>query len=316
MTYRFGPFVVDRVGYRATRENVPVDLTPKLLDLLIFLLDHAGSLVTKEALLDALWTDANVTDNALAQAISELREALGDEADKPQYIKTIARRGYRFIAPVEAIDARGPAGRPEDARMLREDSSGASAFSRTETAHDDRAIAVLDLANVSNDAESAWLSAGIAETVTGDLRALGHFRVIDRWRVMEASRRTDGSLHAIAANLGARLAVVGSFQRIRARVRITARVVDVVSGQALADAKVDGPIDSIFSLQDEVVAQFASELGLAAAARAADTTRDTASLDAFRAFSEGWMRLESLDVPEVPIAIARFEHAVAADPRY
>src|SRR5687767_10185501 len=88
--FRFGSFVVDRTGYRALRDNVPLDLTPKLLDLLIFLADHAGSLVTKEQLLDALWPDANVTDNALAQAVSELREALGDHADKPQYIKTIA----------------------------------------------------------------------------------------------------------------------------------------------------------------------------------------------------------------------------------
>jgi len=176
---------------------------------------------------------------------------------------------------------------------------------------------VLDFVNVTGDAESAWLSAGIAETVTGDLRALGQFRVIDRWRVMEASRRTDGSLHGIADDLGARLAVVGSYQRNRARVRIIARVVDVVSGQALADAKVDGPLDTIFALQDQVVEQFSSELGVALAGREADdSARDTASLDAYRAFSEGWMHLESLDVREIPQAIAQFEAAVAADSRY
>src|SRR5436190_14909775 len=103
-SYRFGPFDVDRARYRMTRDNVVVDLTPKLLDLLLHLLDHAGALVTKEELLDALWTDANVTDNALTQAVSELRQALGDDAGAPQFIKTVARRGYRFIGPVARID--------------------------------------------------------------------------------------------------------------------------------------------------------------------------------------------------------------------
>ncbi len=319
--HRFGPFTVDRVAYHVQRGDAVLDVTPKLLDLLIFLLDHAGSLVTKEQLLDALWPDANVTDNALAQAISELREALGDHADKPQYIKTVARRGYRFIAPVEVVDPQGPAkaGPHDSSTAGRRDSSYVgSGFSRTynATEGEKHTIAVVDFVNVTGDAESAWLSAGIAETVTSDLRAVGHFHVIDRWRVMEASRRTDGSLHGIADNLGARLAVVGSYQRNRSRVRITARVVDVVNGHALADAKVDGPIDAIFSLQDQVVAQFSSELGLVAGGTAVESARDTASLDAYRAFSEGWIRLESLDVREIPDAIAHFERAIAADPRY
>src|SRR5580765_5871388 len=103
-TLRFGAFSIDRAGYRVYRGEEPVDLTPKLLDLLLHLVDHAGTLVTKEQLLDALWPGANVTDNALAQAMSELRDALGDDPGEPQFIKTIARRGYRFIATVEAID--------------------------------------------------------------------------------------------------------------------------------------------------------------------------------------------------------------------
>jgi DNA-binding winged helix-turn-helix (wHTH) protein len=241
--YRFGPFVVDRSSYRALRGDTPLDLTPKLLDLLLYLVEHAGTLVTKEALLDALWPDANVTDNALAQAMSELREALGDPAASPTFIKTIARRGYRFIAPVETSGA-------GIAAMAAAGGAAESPHPPDEPETDARTIAVMDFVNVSADAESAWLSAGIAETVTGDLRALEHFRVIDRWRVMEAARRTDGSLLHIAHHLRARLMVVGSYQRNRARVRITARVVDVISGEAVADAKVDGPIDTIFALPD------------------------------------------------------------------
>src|SRR5262245_17687602 len=105
-SYRFGSFTADRVGYQVLRDGKPLDLTPKLLDLLFHLLDHSATLVTKDALLDALWPDANVTENALAQAMSELRDALGDDAGSPTFIKTVARRGYRFIAPVTRVDER------------------------------------------------------------------------------------------------------------------------------------------------------------------------------------------------------------------
>src|SRR5947207_1228949 len=298
-TCRFGPYVADRTAYRVTRGADVVELTPKLLDLLFYLLDHAGSLVTKEELLEAQWPDANVPENAHSKAVSELRHALGDEPAAPSFIKTVARRGYRFIAPVEAAeraparDSAPPAGREAP-----------------------RAIAVLDFVNVTGDRDSAWLSAGIAETVTGDLRALNQFRVVDRWRVMDATRRTGGSLQDLAAALGTALTVVGSYQRSSDRIRITARIVDAGSGEALADAKVDGPFDQIFALQDQVVAQFASDLGLAADAAHLPRHRDTPSLEAYRAFSEGWVRLESLDVREMPQAIADFERAAAADPRY
>ena len=295
---RFGPFLVDRAAYRVTRDGGVVDLTPKLLDLLIHLIDHAGELVTKEALLDALWPDANVTDNALTQAVSELRQALGDDAAAPHYIKTVARRGYRFVAPVTAAGADVPAAAPAAPPA------------------DDRAIAVLDFTNVTGDADAAWLSAGIAETVSADLRALGTFRVVDRWRVLEAVRTAGGALQAVAASLKVRLAVIGSFQTSGERIRITARVVDVISGEAVADAKVDGRLDAIFALQDEVASRFASELGLAGPTAAAPYRRDTASLEAYRAVMEGWLRVETLDVRELPRAIADFERAVAIDAQY
>jgi DNA-binding winged helix-turn-helix (wHTH) protein/tetratricopeptide (TPR) repeat protein len=320
IAYRFGPFVVDRAAYRVLEDGRPLDLTPKLLDLLLHLVDHAGTLVTKEALLDALWPGTSVTDNALAQAVSELRQALGDDAGDPRYIKTVARRGYRFVAAVEPVAS--TADQADAERPAIAEPPGI----------DDRSIAVLDFTNVTGDAESAWLSAGIAETVSGDLRAFpstslgtgpstslgpGGYRVVDRWRVTEAARRTGGAMHDVAAALAVRLVVIGSFQRNGERIRITARVVDIVSGEAVADAKVDGRLGEIFALQDQVAAQFARELGVAATPRPDPSrSRETASLEAYRAVMEGWLRIETLDVRELPRAIADFERGVAIDPRY
>ena len=104
--YQFGGFRFDRVAYQVTRGTALLNLTPKLLDLLLYFLERPATLVTKEELLDALWPAANVTENALAQAVSELRQALGDDAAAPQFIRTVARRGYRFVAPVTVLGER------------------------------------------------------------------------------------------------------------------------------------------------------------------------------------------------------------------
>jgi DNA-binding winged helix-turn-helix (wHTH) protein/tetratricopeptide (TPR) repeat protein len=302
MRYLFGPFAADRNAYRLTRDEVPVELTPKLLDLLFFLLERPSTLVTKDALLDGVWPGANVTDNALAQAMSDLRDALGDRASAPTYIRTIARRGYRFIAPVDVADDTpkpGPTAAPPGAA--------------SDTA---RAIAVLDFTNVTGDAEVAWLSTGIAETVTSDLSALGHFRVIDRWRVVQAARAA-GGVHAIGAAVGASLVVTGSFQRMGPHLRITARVLDLDHGIGLADAKVDGALGDVFELQDGIVSAFAHELGVPGVpATGRVGVRETSSLDAYRAFTEGLVKIESLDTDLVPAAMDDFERAIAHDSGY
>ena len=308
--YQFGAFRFDRVSYQVVRGPDIIDLTPKLLDLLLYLLERPATLVTKEELLNALWPGANVTENALAQAVSELRQGLGDNAAAPQFIRTVARRGYRFIAPVTPLAAPGP----EPAAAGPSRGSGVKAIgAATGPEEATRAIAVLDFVQTAPDAEASWLSSGIAETVTNDLRRLGSFRVVDRRRVLEAVRATDGSLDQIAAALGARLLVVGSVQRSQHKVRITSRIVDVASGEALADAKVDGAFDEIFDLQDQIVRQLAGDLSLPGVS---GSSRDTSSLSAFRAFTEGWLSLESLEVERMVDAVGDFERAVAADPRY
>ena len=298
MPHRFGPFVADRISYRVSKGAEVLDLTPKLLDLLFYLVERPAVLVTKEELLQGVWPDANVTDNALAQAVSDLRTALGDHASAPTYIRTVARRGYRFIAPVESSDAATPARTSAPPPV-------------------ERSIAVLDFQNVTGDPDVAWLAAGIAETVTTDLSSLDGFTVVDRWRVLEAVRRTTGSLSEVGAAVGANLAVSGSYQRSGPHLRITARLVDLAGGEAVADAKVDGPLDHVFELQDGIVVTFAREMGLAAGSTTARLgVRETSNLDAFRAYTEGLLKLESLDTGVIQEAIADFKRAIAHDSGY
>jgi DNA-binding winged helix-turn-helix (wHTH) protein len=302
VTYRFGPFTVDAGSYRLLRGDEVIPLSPKIIDLLLYLAARQSALVPKDELFTALWPDVAVTDNALTQAVSELRQALGDDPAKPTYIQTVARRGYRFIAPVEA-SAPSDTVPPAPVQAPRGPDQPA-------------AIGVLDFANVSTDREFAWLSSGIAETVTNDLRAAGTLRIIDRVRVVEAVRRVGTDLAVLRKELHLDLAVVGSFQRAGDRLRITARVVDAATGEAMAEAKADGALEQVFEVQDRIVAQFAESLGTARTDTPRRTHRETSSLEAYQAFTEGRVRLESLDASAVAGAIEGFERAVVLDPRY
>jgi DNA-binding winged helix-turn-helix (wHTH) protein len=120
--YRFGPFELDAGAYRLLRDGAPLALSPKLIEVLLCLVSKPGDLVTKEALFSTVWPDVIVTDNALTQAISDLRQALGDSAASPRYIQTVARRGYRFIATVHASAQAGESV-PAPRRAPRETSS-------------------------------------------------------------------------------------------------------------------------------------------------------------------------------------------------
>lgn len=297
--YTFGPFTLDTGAFRLLRDGVAVPVGPKIIDLLLYLVKRPSALVSKEELFRALWPDVAVTDNALTQAVSEMRQALGDDPANPTYVQTVARRGYRFIAPVSAVAAKS-ADAEEEAR-----------------AHGSRVqwVCVLDFSNVSGDSSLAWLSSGIAETLTNDLRSALQLHIIDRTRVVETVRRVGSDLPTLRAELKIDLAIVGSFQRAGQKLRITARAVDAASGEAVADSKADGPLDNVFDLQDRIVAQLAETIWSNNDAPRR-SLRETSSLEAYQAFTEGRVRLETLEPTQVPGAIKDFERAIQLDPRY
>ena len=169
-SYRFGPFTVDPVAYTLRRTGELIPIAPRPFDLLVYLLQNRSRLVTKDELLDALWPSVAVTENTLTQAVSDLRRALHDTPGSPQFIETVPRRGYRWIATT-GID--GDAG------------------TSSQTSRSGRSIAVMDFANLTGDDTYAWLAAGIAETVSNDLRSLDRLQVVDRFQVVEAAGDSD-----------------------------------------------------------------------------------------------------------------------------
>ena len=113
----FEPFRLDAINDRLLRDGKAIHLTPKALSVLRYLADHSDQLVTKEALLKSLWPNIAVTDAVLTVCIGEIRKALGDRSKKPQFIETVHRRGYRFLAPVRNGHQNGVAATKQDIRF-------------------------------------------------------------------------------------------------------------------------------------------------------------------------------------------------------
>jgi DNA-binding winged helix-turn-helix (wHTH) protein len=102
---RFGPFAIDTRTWTLSRDGAAVDLSPRLVEILGYLIQRDGAIATKEELLDRFWPDVHVTENTLTRAIADIRKVLGDAADHPRVIQTLARRGYRFVGDAEVAAA-------------------------------------------------------------------------------------------------------------------------------------------------------------------------------------------------------------------
>jgi DNA-binding winged helix-turn-helix (wHTH) protein/tetratricopeptide (TPR) repeat protein len=108
----FGPFRLDSANAQLWQEGQKISLRRKTFDLLLYLVDHPGQLVTKQALLDAIWPKVTVSDSMPAVCVKELRKALGDEAKTPRFIETVHGRGYRFVAQVTSGAPAGATRKP------------------------------------------------------------------------------------------------------------------------------------------------------------------------------------------------------------
>src|SRR5262252_1197805 len=111
MRVSFGPFAFDPQSRLLWRDGAEIALPPRVLGVLEVLLERAGEVVARQDLLDRVWKDAFVTDTSLAEAVSFLRQALGDDPQSPRYIQTVHRRGYRFLVTPE-LDPGSDRGQP------------------------------------------------------------------------------------------------------------------------------------------------------------------------------------------------------------
>lgn len=301
---KIGEWEVDAPRNELRRGAETVRLEHKVIELLVHLARTPGEVVSREALLDALWPGVVVGDDALTQAMIKVRRALGDDAHQPSYIETISKRGYRLVAPVVAArpTARGPEAYPRRRSATVMAIAVASAIiavgaallttrwpmQEETTAPGKRpvhpTIAVLPFANLSGDRSRDYFSDGITDDIIGTLGRFTELRLISRASV-EAFRNRSADAAAIRKELGARYVVKGSVREADGRLRVTVELSDAGSGMVLWADKYDGEGPDVFEIQERIVRNIAGVLATRVSRHELDqaTAKPPAELEAYHA---------------------------------
>jgi len=262
--FRFGEYTLDVVCGCLRTADREIELRPKSFEVLRYLVENAGRLVTKDELIKTVWRNVVVTDESLMQCVSEVRHAIAD--DGQTIIKTVPRRGYRFTAPVlRPAAAPRPALPPAESPLAGSDSSP-----RSQSSADRPSVAVLPFANLSGDPQQDYFSDGITEDITTELSRFSEVMVIARNSAFQYKGKAV-DIRQVGRELGARYVLEGSVRRSADRIRITAQLVDAVTGAHRWAERYDRELHDAFAVQDEVVRAIVAIL--AAHVKRAETER-------------------------------------------
>jgi TolB-like protein/Tfp pilus assembly protein PilF len=309
----FADHTLDTERRELYRGPEPIAVEPQVFDLLIYLMENRDRVVSKDDLIASVWGGRIVSDSTLTSRINAARKAVGDSGEEQRLIRTIARKGLRFVGEVRTQ----PTGaEPADASGLPPDQ--VHERSRPALPLPDRpAVAVLPFINMSGDPEQEYFSDGISEDIITALSKLRWFFVIAR----NSSFIYKGKavhMKQVAEELGVGYVVEGGVRKSGDRVRITAQLNDVVTGSHIWAEHYDRSLADVFAVQDEITEAIvaAIEPQLYAAENVHAKRKPPDSLDAWdlvmRALSHYWRVTRQDNV----VAQALLEKAISIDPNY
>ena len=338
---QIGVWIVERTLNRLSFAGETVKVEPKAMSVLIHLADRAGEVVSREALLSAVWPGVVVGDDSLTQVVIKLRKALGDVPDKPVYIETIAKRGYRLIAPVVKGEAIAPTQvrlRPVTPQISRRVSwiavscvaallviapgvwwildgptavpSNPIAISSIEAARSAKPVLnVRPFEALGNDAETTLLARGLTEDLVTDLSKAVALQVIS----IPSVAGQGGGSPAEAAAFG--YLVAGSVQRIDERLRLRIQLTETATGRTLWSERFDRGMVDFFAIQDElgskILQVLPAKVSEAELRRVAH--RYTENLEAYQYFQRGQTALLVRQQADNATARDMFQRAIALD---
>ena len=279
-----------------------VRLTPKALALLSFLAERPGEVVTKEELFGAVWPNTTVGDAALVTCIQELRKALRDNARRPRYIETLHRRGYRFIGGQISAGARTPASVGKAPALPLPDRPS---------------IAVLPFDNMSDGPDQEYFADGISEDlITGLSRIRWLFVIARNSAFVYKGQAVD--VKQVARKLGVRYVLEGSVRRTSKRVRISAQLIDAITGGHLWVERYDREVGDIFAVQDDITHRVAGEIEphLLAAEGVRAMARSANDLGAWELVARAQTHFGRMTRADFETAIGPLQKAIADYPDY
>lgn len=313
MQFFFSDYALDTDRRELRRGPDLVPLEPQVFDLLVYLLENHDRVVSKDDLIAAIWDGRIVSESTLTSRINAARKAVGDSGRDQALIRTISRKGFRFVGSLRLQQVSSDP--PDNADHPADDAGEAS---RPVLPPLDRpAIAVLPFTNMSGEPEQEYFSEGISEDIITALSKLRWFYVISRNSSFIYKGKA-AHIKAVGEELGVGYVVEGSVRKEGNRVRITAQLIDVATGTHIWSDRYDRSLADVFALQDEitqaVVAAIEPQIYAAENFRAQRKAPD--NMDAWdlvmRALSHYW-RVTRQDNT---VAQALLEKAISIDPNY
>ncbi len=296
MTFAFGDHVLDVERRDLRRGDAPIALEPQVFDLLVYLIRNRARVVSKDDLIANIWGGRIVSESSLTARINAVRTAVGDSGAAQQIIRTMPRKGVRFVAEVR------------EASVATEEPLPAIA--------DKPSIAVLPFANMSGDPGQEYFVDGMVEEIITALSRVRWLFVIARMSSFAYKGRAV-DIRQVGRELGVRYALEGSVRRSGDRVRITAQLIDAATGAHLWADRFDGSLDDVFGLQDKVAMAVAGVIE--PELQAAEAVRSARRPAADRTAYDLYLRAYAMTVTSsarIPEALRLMEQAIERDPHY
>lgn len=288
--FRIGEWLVEPNLNCITRADERISVEPKVIEVLAYLAEYPGEVLSKEQIIRAVWPNTFVSDEVLRYSISELRKAFKDDAKNPQIIQTISRRGYRLIAKVSK---KGPVAEPHVS------------------------IAVLAFADLSPARDQEHFCDGIAEEIISNLTRLKGLHVASRTSSFAFKGQSE-DLRAIGRKLNVSSVLEGSIRKSGDQLRITAQLINVEDGFHLWSERYDRELKDVFAIQDEIAESIVAALKIKLPLKEGLGVRrvPTSDLEAYDYYLRGRQFFYQYNRTGMEFALKMFAQAIELDPEF
>jgi TolB-like protein len=304
LLYRFDNYELDTDRRELRLSGKLVPLAPRVFDILVYLICNRERVVSKDDLIAAVWGGRIVSDVALTTPLNAVRKAIGDSGGEQRLIRTLPRKGLRFLGDVSEQER--PASTPTKAVPMP-----------IASLQEQPSIIVLPFINLSGDPLQDYFTDGVVEDITTELSRFSELFVIARNTSFTFKGRAV-DVRAVGRDLAVRYVLEGSVRKFGTRVRITGQLLDAESGKHIWADRFESSLDDIFALQDQmahsVVGAIAPRLEQAEIERA--KRKPTANLNAYDCFLRGMAGWHDWTRTGHDAALQHFYRAIEIDPTF
>jgi len=315
LRFEFGDYSLDVCRHELWRGPDLVGIEPQVFDLLVCLIENRHRVVTKNDLIASVWRGRSVSESTLSTRITAARKAIGDDGQRQNLIRTVPRRGVRFIGTVRECARTAYQG--DGSSEVPTATSPKVPQSNSLILPEKPSIAVLPFTNLGEDRETDYFADGVVEDIITALAHVPRLFVVSRNSTFTYKGRP-ADIRTVGRELGVRYVLEGSVRRSGDRVRVTGQLIDAFDGTHLWAERFDGRLEDIFDLQDEITSRVVGAIAPRLEAAEIERSRRNRpeSLDAYDLYLRALAPVREMTREASDEALALVDLALEIDPNY